>query len=78
MLCHEAAFWYYLDPDKVIPFYGVAVVDKLPCLVSLWMDGGHICCYVDGKNDSIRLDLVRGFSYAYSALLDTHLVASSS
>ena len=42
------------------------------------MDGGRICCYVDGKNDSIRLDLVSGFSHAYSTLLNKHLVTSSS
>ena len=78
MSFHEAAFWYYLDPDYAVPFYGVAVVNKWPCLVSLWMDGGRICCYVDGKGDSVRLSLVRSFSHMYDALLDEHLVASSS
>ena len=77
MIFHEAAFWYYLDPEYVVPFYGVVDVNNLPCLVSLWMDGGRICCYVDKKEDSIRLDLVRGFSHPYSALLDKHLVATS-
>ena len=77
MFCHEAAFWFYLDPDKVVPFYGVAKVENSPCLVSRWMEGGPICCYVDGKEDSIRFDLVRGFSHPYSALLDKHLVTSS-
>ena len=75
MLLHEA-FWYYLDPDKVVPFYSVA--DNSLCLVSPWMDGGRICRYVDGEKVFIRLDLVRGFSYAYSALLEKYLVASSS
>jgi len=79
MFFHEAAFLYYLDPDYVVPFYGVSNVNNSPCLVSLWMDGGRICCYVDRKVDSIRLDLVRSFSHSYSALLDKHpLVASSS
>ena len=78
MLFHEAAFWYYLDPNHVVPFCGAAVVKKSQCLVSLWMDGGRICCYVDGKGDSIRLDLVRSFSHMYNALLDKHLVTSSS
>ena len=78
MFFHEAAFWYSLDPDYAVPFYGVAVVDKSPCLASLWMDGGRICCYVDGKGDSIRLDLVRSFFHMYNALPDEHLVASSS
>ena len=78
MLFHEAAFWYYLDPDYVVPFYGAAVVEESQCLVSLWMEGGRICCYVDGKTDSIRLDLVRSFPHPYGALLDKHLVSSSS
>ena len=78
MLFYEAAFWYYLDPDYVVPFYGVADVNNSPCLVSLWVDGQRICCYVDEKKDSIRLDLVRSFSHPYSAPLDKHLVMSSS
>jgi len=78
MLFYEAALWYYLDPDYVVPFYGVADVNNSPCLVSLWVDGQRICCYVDEKKDSIRLDLVRSFSHPYSALLDKNLVMSSS
>ena len=78
MIFHEAAFWYYLDPEYVVPFYGVVDVNNLPRLVSLWMAGGRICCYADKKEDSIRLDLVRGFSHPYSAPLDKHLVTSSS
>jgi len=74
MLCHEAAFWYYLDPDKVVPFYGVAVVDKSPCLVSLWMDGGRICCYVEEKSDSIRLDLLRQVAEGIKYLHDLNFV----
>jgi len=78
MLFYEAAFLYYLDPEYVVPFYGVADVDNSPCLVSMWVDGWPICCYVDKKEDSIRLDLVRSFSHPYSALLNNHLVTSSS
>ena len=78
MFCHEAAFWYCLDPDKVTPFYGVAVVDNSLCLVSPWMDGGRICCYVDGEKGFIRLDLVRNFSHQSRALIDKHLVVTSS
>jgi len=64
MFYHEPAFWYYLNPDKVVQFIGVAVVQvenvKLSCLVSLWMKGGTICCYVDGKEKGpVRLDLLR-------------------
>ena len=78
MVFHEAAFWYYLDPDYVVPFYGVAVLNNLSHLVSQWMGGGRICCYVDGKEDTIRLDLVRGFSHPYCAPPNKHLVTSSS
>ena len=79
MFFYEAAFWYYLDPDHVVPFYGVAEVNDSQCIVSLWMDGARICCYVDGKEDFIRLDLVRSFSHMHGALLDDkHLVTSSS
>ena len=63
----------------MVPFYGVAEVNNSRCLVSLWMDGARICCYVDGKEDPIiRLDLVRSFFLTCSALLDKHLVASGS
>jgi len=74
MFCHEAAFWYYLDPNRMVPFYGVAVVNKLSCLVSLWMDGGRICCYVEGKSDSIRLDLLRQVAEGIKYLHDLNFV----
>jgi len=74
MLCHDAAFWYYLDHDRMIPFYGVAVVDKSSRHVSLWMDGGRICCYVDGKSDSIRLDLLRQVAEGIKYLHDLNFV----
>ncbi|KAJ7678568.1 kinase-like domain-containing protein [Mycena olivaceomarginata] len=52
----EALIWGQLSHPNLLPFYGLYYVEKRLCLVSPWMDNGHIRAFI--KKESCDMDFV--------------------
>ncbi|KAJ7018999.1 kinase-like domain-containing protein [Mycena alexandri] len=68
----EALIWRQLSHPNLLPFYGLYYFQRRLCLVSPWMDNGHIRAFLKKKmycTDcllSLILDVARGLEYLHS------------
>ncbi|KAJ7819723.1 kinase-like domain-containing protein, partial [Mycena olivaceomarginata] len=67
----EAIIWRQLWHPNVLPFFGVYYLDNRLCLVSPWMENGHIMKFLAAKNPtnaerlSLILDVALGLQYLH-------------
>ncbi|KAJ6466800.1 kinase-like domain-containing protein [Mycena sanguinolenta] len=67
----EALIWRQLCHPNVLPFFGVYYLDDRPCLVSPWMEDGHIMKFLktqapdDAERFSLILDVAQGLQYLH-------------
>jgi serine/threonine protein kinase len=56
----EALVWRQLSHPNLLPFFGLYFLENRLCLVSPWMENGHIMDFLrDASPDHDRLALVR-------------------
>ncbi|KAF7377569.1 Protein kinase domain-containing protein [Mycena sanguinolenta] len=67
----EALIWRQLCHPNVLPFFGVYYLEGRPCLVSPWMEDGHIMKFLktnepdDAERLSLILDVAQGLEYLH-------------
>lgn len=55
----EALIWRQLSHPNLLPFYGLYYLDSRLCLVSPWMENGHLLEFLrNAPLDTNRLSLV--------------------
>ncbi|KAJ7108599.1 kinase-like domain-containing protein [Mycena epipterygia] len=66
----EALIWRQLSHPNLLPFFGLYYLDSRLCLVSPWMENGHIIEFLrnapaDTNRASLMLDIARGLEYLH-------------
>ncbi|KAJ7778212.1 kinase-like domain-containing protein [Mycena metata] len=67
----EAAIWRQLSHPNVLPFFGLYYLERRLCLVSPWMENGHVLQFLrnappDTDRVSLMLDVATGLEYLHS------------
>ncbi|KAF8201215.1 kinase-like domain-containing protein, partial [Mycena galopus ATCC 62051] len=67
----EAVIWRQMCHPNVLPFFGLYYLDKRLCLISPWMEEGHILKFIANKKPtnaerlSLILDVALGLEYLH-------------
>ncbi|KAJ7717264.1 kinase-like domain-containing protein [Mycena metata] len=67
---HEAVVWRQLSHPNLLPFFGLYFLEKRLCLVSPWMENGHIMDFLrdvspDHDRLALMLDIANGLKYLH-------------
>ncbi|KAJ7794222.1 kinase-like domain-containing protein, partial [Mycena leptocephala] len=72
----EALIWRQMCHPNVLPFFGLYYLGKRLCLVSPWMENGHIMKFLTNKNptNTVRLSLILDVALALQYLHENKIV----
>ncbi|KAJ7126685.1 kinase-like domain-containing protein, partial [Mycena epipterygia] len=68
---HEALIWRQLSHPNLLPFYGLYYVENRLCLVSPWMENGHILEFLKNSPSDVNclsliIDVALGLEYLHN------------
>lgn len=67
----EALIWRQLSHPNLLPFFGLYYVDSRLCLVSPWMENGHLLQFLRHTSTNIdRLSLVSLYQLVFISVFD--------